>query len=41
MYRCEDCKYYNNENTYDDTGFCILEDDYVKADDNCEEFSEE
>ncbi len=37
---CENCQYYANSNSYPDTGFCKLNEDYVKADDGCIDFEE-
>lgn len=37
---CENCKYYQNRDTYLDTGYCTLNYDYVKANDGCIDFEE-
>lgn len=36
MDKCKDCVHYDDSQSYPDTGYCHLWDDYMKDDDNCE-----
>lgn len=39
--KCKDCKYLDDSNSYPETGFCILYQNYVKWTDNCEDYEED
>lgn len=41
MDKCKDCKYYDDILTFPNSGLCIYWDEYVKENDNCENFREE
>lgn len=37
---CKNCKYFDNKLSYPGTGYCRLILDYVKENDDCEDFDE-
>lgn len=40
MDKCKDCKYYKNNDTYEGTGYCTIQMDYVRENDTCEDYEE-
>lgn len=40
MDKCKDCACYDNEDSYEGTGFCQFVGEYVKENDSCFEFEE-
>lgn len=40
MEKCKNCSNYNDEDTYKGTGYCELNDVYVKEDDSCEDWED-
>lgn len=41
MEPCSGCIYYNDSNTYPGTGYCSMIEDFVGANDSCEDFEGE
>lgn len=41
MEDCEHCRYYDESDSYPGTGWCSLEKDYVKENDNCQDWEGE
>lgn len=41
MAECKDCVWYSNNNSYPETGYCIINKDYVKKNDSCEDFRDD
>lgn len=37
---CEYCKYYDEDNPYEGTGYCVLYSTYIKNADYCEDYEE-
>lgn len=40
MDKCKECNNYDNSITHPGTGFCVLHEEYIKNDDNCENYEE-
>ncbi len=41
MEYCKNCEYYEDGDSYDGTGYCLLHRDYMKDNDSCDDFKEE
>lgn len=38
---CQNCRYYNDSDSYAATGYCKLNLDYTHGNDNCEDFEDD
>lgn len=41
MERCKECIYYDHTDSYKGSGYCLVEHDYVKDDDKCDDYEGE